>query len=545
MIRLLSNLKSIVQHYRMSIDIMRQLLKNPITVDDSIQIIKKGLKEREKNFLTMIKKCIFENPRSPYKALLDHAGYTFNDVEGLVNRVGLENSLKRLYTDGVYIDINEFKVKKPAVRGNKSFVFKESDFNNPLLSSGLDTQTGGSTGRSTNIRVPLEYIHHNAVYGIYASSLYGIPGKKVIIWLPILPALEGLFFNLRFGVAGNTPVKWFSHVDGRRIKPSRLERFKTASTIWLSRFYGIKLPKPEYIDIRDTVDIAKWMHQNLSDSSGYAVVTYASSAFRLVMEAKKEGINIAKTVFWLMGEPLTERKHREIESFGCKAYTLYGCNELMLIGHACINPEAVDDIHVCMDKLAVIQHERKVEQSDINVDAFLFTTLLDISPKIFLNTEVGDYGVMEHKRCGCPFDGLGFIDHIHSIRSFEKLTAEGMTFVGSNLIHLIEDLLPSRFGGNSTDYQFLEAEDEDGYTRLFLLISPDHGEVDENSVRKTIFEGLFKDVNPEYVGARAMRDIWSKTDTIQIRRMNPIPTKRGKIMPFYLCKEKVLFDKKP
>ncbi|MFX0200580.1 MAG: hypothetical protein ACFFCW_31050 [Candidatus Hodarchaeota archaeon] len=63
------------------------------------------------------------------------------------------------------------------------------------------------------------------------SALYSIPGKQVIIWLPILPALEGLFFNLRFGVAGNTPVKWYSQIDPDAIKPSFMDRIKTLSSI--------------------------------------------------------------------------------------------------------------------------------------------------------------------------------------------------------------------------------------------------------------------------------------------------------------------------
>jgi phenylacetate-coenzyme A ligase PaaK-like adenylate-forming protein len=256
------------------------------------------------------------------------------------------------------------------------------------------------------------------------------------------------------------------------------------------------------------------------------------------MEAKKEGIKLGETVFWLMGEPLTEKKHQEIEEYGCKAYTLYGCNEIMLIGQACLNPKAVDEIHVCEDKLAVIQHNREIEHSSTRVNAFLFTTLLEISPKIFLNTEIGDYGVIDSRRCGCPFEELGFVKHMHTIRSFEKLTAEGMTFVGSNIVPLVEEIIPMRFGGNATDYQFLEEEDEEGFTRLVALVSPKVGEINEEEFKDTVFKGLFGEVSSDYTGARAMRDIWSKADTIRIRRENPIPTKRGKIMPFYIRTQK-------
>lgn len=347
---------------------------------------------------------------------------------------------------------------------------------------------------------------------------------------------------MRFGIAGNSPVKWFSQVDGRQMAPPLLERIKTETTILMSRFHRVNLPRPEYVDIQNTGAIARWMNKNLGDGAGFAVVTYASSALRLIMEARKEGLSLGPTVFWLMGEPLTPKKHEEIESYGCKAYTLYGCNELMLIGQACINPQAVDDIHVAKDKLAVIQHSRKMDHADTSVDAFLFTTLLDISPKIFLNTEIGDYGVLEKRSCGCPYEELGFTEHIHTIRSFEKLTAEGMTFDGNNMIALVESLLPARFGGNPAQYQLVEMEDRSGYTRLYILVSPQVGAVDEAALKETIFEGLFADADPSYVGVRVMKDVWSKADTIQVKRVDPIPTARGKVMPFYVCKNRSLLE---
>ena len=55
---------------------------------------------------------------------------------------------------------------------------------------------------------------------------------------------------------------------------------------------------------------------------------------------------------------------------------------------------------------------------------------------------------------------------MRGIRSFRKLTGEGMTLVGSEILRLLEEVLPARFGGSSTDYQLHEVEDERGLTRL-------------------------------------------------------------------------------
>lgn len=532
MVNVISDLRNLVGHYRSTAAILGQILGRPMSFEESVQILKDRLANRESNFLRTLEKCIYANPNSPFRALLQHAGYGFEDVARMVKTQGIEKALETLYKGGVYIEILEFKGKKDVVREGRTFRFVEKDFNNPLLTGGFSTQSGGTRSKGTKMRVPLEFIHQNNVYGVFGAHEYGMLENKVIIWLPILPAGEGLFFSLRFTAMGNPPVKWFSQTDRRYTQHSAMDKLKTASSIWMAKFYRKRLPKPEFVDMRDTLKIAKWMSNNLNGSPGFSVVTYASSALRLITAAKKEKLDLGKTIFWLMGEPLTVKILEEIESYNCKAYSLYGCNELMIIGQGCANPIISDDMHFLSDKLAVIQHQRRVEHSDISVNSFLFTTLWETSPKIFLNTETGDYGVIERRKCGCAFDKLGYSQHIHTIRSFEKLTAEGVTFIGSNLIPLIQDILPHQFGGDATSYQFVEEETEKGLTKLFVLVSPDVGEIDENKFKEALFNSLSGGPD-RYGGARLM---WNSADTINIRRQHPIPTPRGKIVPLRIRK---------
>ena len=77
-----------------------------------------------------------------------------------------------------------------------------------------------------------------------------------------------------------------------------------------------------------------------------------------------------------------------------------------------------------------------------------------------LNVESDDYGVLERRHCGCPLDAAGLDLHMHTIRSWEKLTSEGMTLGGADLIRLVEEILPARFGGAPTDWQLVEEEEE-------------------------------------------------------------------------------------
>ena len=144
--------------------------------------------------------------------------------------------------------------------------------------------------------------------------------------------------------------------------------------------------------------------------------------------------------------------------------------EIGRVGIACAAPRALDDVHVALDKLAVIQRERPVGADGDRVGVLLFTTLHPRARKIMLNADAGDYGVVEQRECGCAIGEIGLEQHIHTIRSYEKLTSEGVTFIGSDLIRLIEEILPGR-GGTPADYQLVERE-VDGLPKVELVVSP-------------------------------------------------------------------------
>ena len=65
---------------------------------------------------------------------------------------------------------------------------------------------------------------------------------------------------------------------------------------------------------------------------------------------------------------------------------------------------------------------------------------------IFINLELDDYGLVETRRCGCLFESLGLTTHLRHIRSFRKLTGEGVSLVGSDMARVLEEVLPSTYG---------------------------------------------------------------------------------------------------
>ena len=101
-----------------------------------------------------------------------------------------------------------------------------------------------------------------------------------------------------------------------------------------------------------------------------------------------------------------------------------------------------------------------------------------------MNVESDDYGVIEEQSCGCPLECYGYTEHLREIRSFRKLTGEGVALVGSDMVRILEEVLPGRLGGSPLDYHLMEEEDADGFTRLSLVVSPRIEIADEQAARR-------------------------------------------------------------
>jgi phenylacetate-coenzyme A ligase PaaK-like adenylate-forming protein len=256
------------------------------------------------------------------------------------------------------------------------------------------------------------------------------------------------------------------------------------------------------------------------------MVTTASGGVRTCMAAMERGLDIEGTLFSLTGEPYTAAKAAVIEEAGATGASQYAMAEAGAIGMACAAGDAYDDVHLLGDKVATIQRPTRVGDNGATVDALVHTTLLASSPKLMLNVDSGDYAVMEERDCGCGAFPAPFRTHLHTIRSHEKLTSEGMSFLGSDLITLLEEVLPTRFGGRPTDYQLLERE-EGGLTRASLVVRGDVGEIDRDEVAGLTLDFLRSRGQPE----RLMAEIWDQGQTLEVIRDEPRLTPGSKIMP--------------
>jgi hypothetical protein len=116
--------------------------------------------------------------------------------------------------------------------------------------------------------------------------------------------------------------------------------------------------------------------------------------------------------------------------------------------------------------------------------------------------------------------------HVTDIRSFRKLTGEGITLVGSDIERVIDEVLPARYGGSALDYQFTEEEDERGFTRLVLRVAPHIALGDEAAATDFVLNAL-----DQGSGGRLVQATWRQAGTVRIRREPPTVGGRGKVLP--------------
>ncbi len=506
-------------------------LRRRITLQQAEQTVRRRLAERETNFLRLLQRGVYGYPRSPYLPLLRHAGCELGDLRAMLRTRGIEGTLQALREAGVYVRFEEFKGREPIVRGGLVIAVRASDFDNPYLSPAYYVQSGGTSGAGTRVPTDLDHQAAMAANLILADDAHGLRGAPIALWRGVLPDGSGIMHLLQGALMGNVPRKWFTPVTGQDLHPALKYQVATYSAVLIGRAIGVPLPWPEKLPLDRATVLARWMADTLRAEGACLVRTGVSRAVRVSIAAREAGLDLRGASFWGGGEPPTPAKVREITACGARWIPNYPFAEGGRVGIGCARPLDGNDVHFFKDSLALIQHARQVPGMDVTVPSFHFTTLLPTAPKLLLNVESDDYGVLETRSCGRPLEGYGFSEHIREVRSFRKLTGEGVTLVGSEMVRILESVLPSRFGGSSLDYQLLEEEDERGFTRLTLLVSPGISLADDATVIGAVLDELGRS-GPAADGARA---IWSQARTLRVRRREPIWTARGKLMPLHLA----------
>ena len=443
----------------------------------------------------------------------------------MLRESGLEPTLESLYEAGVYVTQEEFKGRRPIQRNGLELNVRPADFNNPLLVVKAEAKTSGSRGAQSIVPIDFRFVGDECAHHLLMLATHEVLGQPMASWRPDGNA------SLVYAKLGVTPEKWFSQNHVKWNSEGRRDTFMVGTTLLAGMLAGKRLPRPEFIPRDDAWKVAAWLAAKVKAGTPAVLVCNAGSAVTVCLAAKDRGLAINGTVFRVGGEPYTEAKASALLAVGARAIVGYGAVDTGTLGHGCVDALDPDDVHVYTDRFALIQRDKSIDGAMASVPALIQTGLLRYGPKLLLNVESGDFGRLEERRCGCLLGRLGLTTHVAEIRSYEKLTSEGVTFLGQEAYRLIEEVLPGRFGGSAADYQIVEEEDA-GMPRVSLIVAPGVGPVDEADVVETVLNTLSTDLG----GRRLMADQWRQAGTVRVWRREPYATATAKVLPLHVLR---------
>lgn len=497
------------------------LLRRAPTAHEARALLEERVRHRDRDFLALTRLAIFGHGASPYRALLRIAGCEYPDLEQLVRGEGLDGALHRLARAGVYLTQDEFKGRQPVVRGSESVTVLPSALWNPLLRGSLLARTSGSRGvglivpdnvgfdQDLGLGMRFWMLAHGG--GAIRTAAWYVPGGAAVAGLVVLTA------------AGHRPERWFSQVDPSA--PGLHSRYAWSARIlrWTGLAVGRPLPSPEYAPLRAPHGVVRWLRAVIEAGQTPFLITGVSAAIRLAGAAEDAGLDIRGTRAVVGGEPVTARRLAAIRSGGIEPIPWYSTMEAGIVALGCLAPNGPDDMHWVTNQHAVIQPGAAAATGD---DTLYLTSLRPTARLVLLNVSLGDQATLENRACGCPLAGFGWAGHVHTVRSREKLTAAGMTFADQDVVHLLDEVLPARFGGGPTHYQLLEEETPEGQPRLTLLVHPSVGAFDAEAVRNVFLASLGAGSG----AAQLMANVWRDANLLQVERRAPEATFTGKIL---------------
>ncbi len=499
-------------------------LRHPIDAAEARRVLDERLKNRRHDFLALARR-IYGQPESPYRHLLANASCEYGDLERLVEADGIEGALTHLYRAGVYVTADEFKGRHPIRRGSTVVQPSPDAFLGAVTGRHVWVATGGSGGPATVVPIDVSFIGECAVDtclvmdarggGRWIKANWGVPGGGSLAKV------------LEFSGFGARPVRWFSQLDpaARGLHPRY--RWSVRVMRWASWLAGRPLPLPLHVPVDDPQPIIRWMRTVLEAGEIPHLFTFASSAVRLCQFAFSHGLDIEGARFMLVGEPTTEARMAAIHRVGAQGLPRYATTESGPIAYGCLDPATPDDLHVLDDVHALIQPGETGAAGGVPADTVLLTSLRPTVPFVLLNTSMGDQAQLTERQCGCPLEALGWRHHLSHVRSFDRFTGSGMAVGDADVIRVLEETLPERFGGAPTHYQLWEEEAADGHPRLRLLVHPAVGDLDREALVDVFYEALGRETDTKRVMARA----WRSAGLLVIERTPPIVTAGGKLLP--------------
>jgi hypothetical protein len=493
-------------YYRMALG-LRQLVNTPLEADPP-GLVRKMIRNRESSFLDLMRQAVFDHPANPYHTLFEWAGCTYGDLVQTVRKNGLEPSLETLRKAGVYLTHAEFKGQKTVERSGKQMSVEPADFANPLIKGVMETSSSGSRSRGTVTRRSIEYqIYREAQERVFFGELSFWERTHVRV-SSILPSSGGVRRSVLLPRRNKPIDRWFAL--GGALRDSAHYRLMTQFLILEARLLGVKATFPTFLPRNDFTPVARWLARRQSEGAECALSAGVSKAVRVAAAAADEGLGLRGLVVTVSGEALTDAKRAVIEAAGAKPYPRYTISEFGMIGGACRQMTSGNSVHICMDSVAVIGRRRHAPLTDVDVNSLMFTSLLPCAATVLVNVEMDDAGALGPATCDCSLHALGYTQQVSDIYSYGKLTGQGMTLLGQEVLNILEVRMPARFGGTPTDYQLVEQEGTH-QTEIELRVHPRLNAGSTEAVKRYFLAELKK----VYGGSLSSRN-WSQTNGIRV-----------------------------
>jgi hypothetical protein len=475
-----------------------------------------GVRAREESFMTAVETEIWQACRPPYRALLEIAGWDPSRIRAAVAADGLETTLERMAQDGVALDADEVKGRKPLARRGRTIAFRDADLAS-LHGPAVPLVTSGSSGGRIVYPMDLAGFRLQASYLPVMLEALGVDGQPLVLYYPAA-STAGNAHLISFALAGRPPAAWFCHLQQSASTLSQW-RLWFRGLVAASRLRGVVLPLPQAADVESPRTLVEWLRQRAP--RGAVVATFPGSALRIQRWARAVGVSLPPVTWILGGEPVSAVKRQRLEEDGHRVYPWYGAVDTGRVAIGCLRPASADDMHLLTDRFAAIMPPPAADAPAGSERKVLLTSLIPEVHRRLLNADIGDLAAPLDRRCGCPFERLGLLHHLHAVHSKQKLTVEGATLSAETVQSLASDLLPAACGGSPTDYQILEEEDGDGVTRLVVLVHPALA-ADEQAVLHTVDRVL------AVAGGGGTAERLRRSGVVAVRREKPRMSAAGK-----------------
>jgi hypothetical protein len=434
----------------------------------------------------------------------------------------LEGALAVLARSGVRASTAELRGIVPLRRGSVELAVRAEEFLNPLLADrALTARTSGSSGARVAVPYVWDLFAEEADAERLLFEAHGAARDPVALWYPVLPGIAGAhnaIVHWRF----EQPVsRWFSQTPAASWRTAPRLRVLHEAVGAFGALRGS--PRPRHVPLDHAAVIADWLAEGVRRGERRSVKTFASSAARVAAAALAIGRDVAGQRVFTGGEPLTAERLSLLRQAGLTALPRYAATETGMIAGACGEPGRGREMHLYLDRLAVLVDGQPPMDRAIE-GALAFTSLAPSAPLTLINAELGDHASLWRGECACRLAAAGASQRIADVTAPEKFAAEGVKLLAMQMAEVAAALV-SAAGGTADDSQVWWRDDAAGCARLTVAIDP-RLSVDLRRFERDLLARL-----SALDGGSLVAELWTQAGTIRVVRAKARPGAGAKLPP--------------